>query len=374
MLSKNHPLIIFIDRFGFAVYQDLLTNIPKFSFTPDLVSNLDVVNKAQFLNLIITFIQINKMVPSSILIILSDNIIYIKDLVNSVPKAALPPGVKSDAGSEKYKDEDVQAFLEDVPFEDVMAKVLKMTNGARVVAVNKDLVISIVEAFRSKGFTVEGVVPAFIYSQRANFATGLTMENVKIVLEDSENLKVNNLLADQEKLVLPVLQSEVKAQVSEGKKSQNLRQYILIGVFVTLLVILAVVYLNMGVSQNPPIAKKTKAAASRVLTPTAIPTSIVINSGVSIDMKNINIKLTQGSQTAQKASEIKSNLIGMGVKNIIDEISASIPEKSSVIFSSDLSVEIRSSIIAEIRKTILEFSILEDQVLTSTINIIVGKS
>ena len=44
MLSKSHPIILFIDRFGFSIYQDTLTTIPKFNFTQDLVSNLDVVN------------------------------------------------------------------------------------------------------------------------------------------------------------------------------------------------------------------------------------------------------------------------------------------------------------------------------------------
>src|ERR1035437_2862749 len=128
MLSKNHPLIIFIDRFGFSVYQDTLANIPKFNFTPDLVSNTDVVNKDQFGSLIATFIQINKMVPSSLAVILSDDVIYIKDLVNP-PKPVPAQGLKTDSNDEKEHQDEVQNFLEDVPFEEVLAKVIKAGNG-----------------------------------------------------------------------------------------------------------------------------------------------------------------------------------------------------------------------------------------------------
>ena len=114
MLSKNHPIIIFIDRFGFSLYQDTLTNISKFNFTSDLVANFDVVNRDQLINLIGTFIQINKIVPSSLAVVLSDNVIYIKDLVNPVPKPNPPQGLKTDSSDDSEHKDEVQNFLENI--------------------------------------------------------------------------------------------------------------------------------------------------------------------------------------------------------------------------------------------------------------------
>ncbi|KKQ37674.1 MAG: hypothetical protein US55_C0026G0011 [Candidatus Levybacteria bacterium GW2011_GWC2_37_7] len=169
MLSKSHPIILFIDRFGFSVYQDALANIPKFSFTPDLVANLDVISKDQFVNLIGTFIQVNKMVPSSLAVILSDNVIYVKDLVSPAPKLTSTQGLETDAVDDKEHEDEVQIFLENVPFEEVLAKVIKVGNINRAVAVNKDLAMTIADTFSSKGFSVEAIAPGFMYGQSANF-------------------------------------------------------------------------------------------------------------------------------------------------------------------------------------------------------------
>lgn len=241
MLSKNHPIILFIDRNGFTLFQDTQPNIPRFNFTPDIVSNLDVVNKEQFSNLITSFIHINKIIPSNLGVILSDNVIYVKDLANG----------------EESQDK-IQAFLENIPFEEVLAKVIKTDTINRIVAVNKDLVMTIINVFVSKGSNVEAVAPSFMYGQNVNFTIGLTQDNVKTILESLEILRVGNLLTDQKKILPSVIVENEKSSDLGAKKPQSLRQYILIGVLVTLLVIFVVVYLNLGASKTPPPNRKIK--------------------------------------------------------------------------------------------------------------------
>jgi len=263
MRSHNHPIILFIDRSGFSVYQDILTNIARFNFTSDLVTNLDVVNKEQFSNLITTFIQINKIVPSSLAIILSDTVIYVKDLVKSQPN------------SEQEQKDEVRNFLENVPFEEVLAKVVKTEQKNTLCAVNRDLVMTIADVFVSKGSTIEAVVPGFLFGQKVNFGIGLNQENIQPVLAESEILKGGNLLVGQQKVTSPEIFAEQKEPIIEGKKPQNIKQLILIGVFATLLVILAVVYFNLGASQAHPPAKKIKSSsAATISNPTASPTSV----------------------------------------------------------------------------------------------------
>ena len=101
-----------------------------------------------------------------------------------------------------------------------------------------------------------------MYGSSVNFAAGLTQSNIQAILGESEILRTGNLLTDQQKInSLADLETEKK---EKEKKPQNLRQYLLVGVFVTLLAILAVVYLNLGASQTAPSAKTS-------ISPTTVP-------------------------------------------------------------------------------------------------------
>ena len=379
MLSRSHPIIVFVDRTGFSVYQDTLLNIPKFNFTPDLVANLDVINKEQFSALITTFIQVNKIIPSSLAVVLSDNVIFVKDLIDNAPKPVVPQGLKEDSDDKDHKDE-VQNFLEDVPFEEVLAKVIKMGSTNRVVAVNKDLIMTIVDGFTNNKSIAEAITPSFIFGQNANFTTGLNLGNVKIILEDVETLKLGNLLADQQKnLSLQGLESEAAPSESATniKKPQNLRQYMLIGVFITLLIILVVVYMNMGASQTTT-NKRTTATETGVPTiaPTLEPTSVQISTATpSADIINsIVAKVTQDSEISSRGATLKNALAKIGLQSIATEIAKTTPEKSSIVISKSIPVDLRDNIIAEIRKILPDVDVLESDDSSFTLNIILGKS
>ena len=387
MLSKSHPIILFIDRFGFSVYQDTLTTIPKFNFTQDLVSNLDVVNKVQFVSLVSTFIEINKIVPSSLAIILSDDVIYIKDLAGPVQKPVLAPGSapapKIEATEDKEHKDEVENFLENIPFEEILARVIKTGNINRIVAVNRDLAMTIVDTFMAKGSTIDSITPGFMYGQNVNFTKGLTSDNLKAILGNVEILRLGNLLTDQEKMIIGRdIRSELESPSAiVEKKKQNLTQYILAGIFVILLIVLGVVYF---LSQKADEASDTKNINSiinqRIAVPAVIPTAIPVPATASAtispsDLKTVNIKISYDTQSSSIAASLKTGFSGMGFENVVNEISkVSTPEKSSVIFSQNISTDLRSSIITEIKEVLQNFSILESQDASSTIDISIGKS
>jgi hypothetical protein len=360
MLSKNHPIILFIDRFGFSVYQDGLNGIAKFNFTPDLVSDLDVVDRKRFVSLIETFIQINKITGSSLAVILSDSVIYVKNLSDCSEKSDLN-------GSVEHKDE-IQDFLENVPFEEVLAKIIKTENANRVIAVNKDLVMTIVNTFISKGSTIETMVPSFMYGQCANFAAGLTSDSALAILKNAEILKSGNLLTDQEKIVSP------NDSENKPKKPRHTGQYLLVAVLAILLTVLVVVYLNMN-SKIVPI-KREITPAKTVNAPTAIPTIMqTVITVIPVDIKSVKVRITQGSQDNEKAVSLKSGLLEIGLQDVVSEISeVSVPEKSSVIFAKNIPVDLRNSIITEIKEILPNLSISESQNSDFTVNISIGKS
>lgn len=387
MFSKNHPIILFIDRSGFSVFQDTLPNIPRFNFTPDAVVNLDVVGKEKFVNLITTFIQINKIIPSSLGVILSDTVIYDKNLnpvpapqttVPSQPESKPPVSSASKAlemqgNIDKEQKIEIQNFLENVPFEEVLAKVIKINNAGRIVAVNKDLVMTIVDVFANKGAIIEAIIPSFMYGPSINFTQGLTLNNIQAILGGSEVLRIGNLLTDQQRVNTPQTIEEDKQE--KEKKPKNMRQYILIGAFVILLLILGVVYLNMGVSQAPSDKKINSPKVNTQTSPpaggpTKVQTPIAT---ASADIKNIKVKIVQGSLSSTISGSLKSQLLGIGFDNITDTVVDNISEKPSVLFSQNISPTIQNNVIIEIKKILPDISVLEIQDSNSTITISIGK-
>jgi hypothetical protein len=384
MLSRSHPIILFIDRFGFSLYQDTLTNIPKFNFTQDLVANLDVVNKEQLSSLITTFIQINKMLPSSLAVILSDNVIYVRDLETPVQKPVPGQVLKTDPNADKEQEDGVQSFLENIPFEEVLAKVIKTATVNRVVAINKDLVMTIVNAFVNKGSVVDAIVPSFMYGQSVDFSAGLTPNNVRVILGNMEILKLGNLLTDQETIPSRTLGGELICPPEESgtKKPQNLRQYILIGVFILLLIVLGVVYfVSQKADANSNAKNIDRAANQENVVPTVVPTVVPIPATASAtldpeELRTVTVTISYNAQFSAIVVKLRTGFLDMGFENVIDKVSKiSIPEKSSVIFSQNISTDLRNSVIAEIEEILKEdVSILESEDSNSTVSIILGKS
>ncbi|OGH17863.1 MAG: hypothetical protein A3C22_03305 [Candidatus Levybacteria bacterium RIFCSPHIGHO2_02_FULL_37_10] len=344
MLSKNHPIILFIDRKGFSLFQDTLSSFPRFNFTPDIIRNLDVINEGQLTVFIAAFIQINKIIPSSLGIILSDTVTYTKNLDNTFESQ-----------------ENTQNFLENIPFEEVIAKVVRTDQQVRAVAVNKNLVMAIANAFIGKGCVLEAIIPSFLYGPVANFASGLTQGNIQVILENSEIARMGNLLTNQQKVIFPQNPEEEK----KDKKPQNLRQYMLIGIFVTLLIILAVVYLNSRVPQAFPIVPDAAPALIHAkITPTPF---------VAISSDTIKIRIMQSSQQSGIADGINQELMQNGFENILNEISDAIAEKPSIVFSQNVPSDVRSGVVAIVKKVLPDVSALENQDSDSQITISTGK-
>lgn len=230
MFSKSHPIIIFLDRSGFRIFQDSLTSIPVFNFTPDTAANLEVVNKDQLLKLIASFIQINHISPSSIGFILSEDVIFGKDLTGNSGNSLI-----------------IQNFLENIPFEEVLTKVVKVNQKEFIFAVNQNLIMAIAEGFTSKGSILEVVIPSFLYGFSINHTQAISQENIKLILENTDIVKIGNLLTDQRNLMMNYPKEQKLTSAQNGiKKPNNIRQYVLVGIFIVLLVVLIFVFINSG--------------------------------------------------------------------------------------------------------------------------------
>lgn len=388
MFSKNNPVVLLLDRSGFTLYQATLVNIVKFAFTPDIVANLEIVNREQFLALVSSFIDKSRIYPSIIFVLLEDAIVYEKDL-SKVSQKAQPVAVNTTPLSSNQKIMDfanrgqefkteIQNFLQNIPFEDILAKVIKTETITRLVAVNKDLIFSTTEPFIKKGFLIEAIVPAFLYGQTVNFVNGLTLDTARFVLRKQELLKVANLLTDQQETTIS--QAPYEDEKEKRKQSKkNLRQLILIGAFVVLLIILGIMFVGLGGEKKNLKNNETKPSINKVTlspTPIAIKSDLPIGSSSAIlSIENVEVIIVQNSRTLAASGLLKEGLEEAGFKNIISENSTdTAPAKSSVLFSKNIPTNMRQNVILEINKIFSNVLVLEDENSDSKITIIIGQS
>lgn len=386
MFSRSHPILILIERNGFSFFQDTQQNILKFAFTQGVVSNLDISNKSQFVNLLATFIKTNKIIPSSLGIILSDSVIYFKDFPNSAPKTTSKDSKTSTqnankdlaAGEALDKDhkKEIQDFLENVPFEDVLAKVIKSNHADRVVSANKDLIMTIADTFTNNGSVLEAIVPGFMFAPKANFSSGLNRSNIQAVLGGAETIRMANMLTDQQKFSSPKAWEEAAKDPSEAGlkgKSKNLRQYILIGVFCVLLVVLGIVfYINMIAPSSKPKRQNIPVANSKI-SPTLIPSVSPAVATAAATVENTKVKILQGSPTSSVSANINRELLEIGFKNIDTETSlSSKTQKPSVVFSQAITTVLKDLIVEQLNKHFGDVAVLESNDTDPTITISTG--
>lgn len=381
MTIKEHPIIIFLDRNGFLLYQDELSNVWQFPFSQDLVQNLDVINKLQLVNSIGSFIQTNKLIPSSLIIILADSVIFQKSLsLQKNQEDGLPQEDKTinksqiDFSIKEQQEKEIKNFLDSVPFEEILAKLI---NNTRLVATNKDLLEGVTHPFRKMGCHVEAIVPAFMYQQYIDFSQGLSQNIAKIVLQQGDLLKLGNMLTNQQ-AVESKQDSNDQPQNVPKEKPNNTRQFVLIAIFVFLIIVLVIVYLISRTPQTPssgenvlqPSESQSNTAPTAALqaTPTiALPTAI--------DLETIGITLVKNQETEILASALKNLLTQSEFLNVtLQDSTGPIPAKSSILFSKSIPEHARQKVIVEIKKLFPDISIQESQDNGSAITIIVGRS
>ncbi len=235
--------ILYLKKDTFQFYSPFLATILEFGFVPEIVQDLDVINKELLESLIKAFVTNNKIAPSNLLIVVADSASFIKDLVT-------PKGAAQQPTQEELQTQ-ARTLIENVPFENVASKLFKLPTGIRVYTTNQELYEAIKIAFEKQNFIVELVVPSFVFGSQFNTNQQLDAETVTVILKHQNAMKQYNLLIPSPSLVeaLPEGESEdIPGQ--KPAKTNKKRLFLLVGVFVVLIIIMVIVYFV----SNPPAA------------------------------------------------------------------------------------------------------------------------
>lgn len=180
---------IYIEREKFTFVSS--QQVQVFSFQPEAVKDLEVINKELLIAQIKSFIETNKLNPTVFIIILSGSILFEQDF--GAPN--------QDVTAE------MQKFLDNVPFENVISKTFPLANGVKVIAANKDLSKVIKHAFEMEGFIATAVVPSIAFGGSVDPSD---QGMLKTIEEKIDGAKEFNMLTETEIVITTAKQQQTK--------------------------------------------------------------------------------------------------------------------------------------------------------------------
>lgn len=223
-MAQGKPSFLYIHSIGFEYYTIGKSPL-AFHFIETVVKDLDVLSPGSLKESIKVFIQQNQILPSNLIILLSQTVFFEKDIAGGLPDQA-----------EAQK----QEFIDSVPFENSKIKTYPIAQGIKTVVINADITDTIKSAFEENGFVVEAVTPAIVMDGEIVEENGsLSSQSVGNVFNKWNFLKENSF--DVKIASIPV--AEAPKEEKKQSKKINKELIVLSGVFAFLVIVLIIVIL-----------------------------------------------------------------------------------------------------------------------------------
>jgi len=252
-ISKKPSGVFFVDgNKAFYFEQSLSAPVPL-EITPDIFSDLELINRKKLETLIKNFIVSQKLGPKNIILLLSTQLTYDKDF----PRGSIEV------------EKNIEEFLELVPFEQVISKKSLFAGRTKVIAANKEFCDAIKSTFIASGFIVSGIYPLSLCLE-------LTPElqssmDLNLVINKVPDLKDFNLI--------PI--PEVAINSPDKQKPDKVRLYLMIGVMVVLgLVMVFLLYRNI---LAPKKVKRTNVLPTPIIAPQKVIPTVVASQSAELE-------------------------------------------------------------------------------------------
>ncbi len=376
--------VVYLQKDKFQFFSGTDGRIFEFRFVPEIVRDLDIINSEMLENLIKVFVTNSRITPSNLVFVLSENAYFSKDFV---PPAPQKTANEQRTVTRELLQKQAEEFVEHVPFDNVVSKMIALKDGFKVCATNKDFYESIAIAFEHLGFTVESVLPGVVLGNGLSLRPVLDAAMAGVILQKINTAKQYNLLNQQ--VFQPQTRQEteevdeVELERLQNKKPNKKRLFGLVGVFSSLLIVLVFVYLQ---SQTPPTPPKQPANASTenpapqvaapVVLATVAPTidTTVQSSTGNLSTQNLSVQIVDASSSSSAAQTLQGRLDTYKFKSVSLQTSTEVGSATTLVsFSPDTSQEVRNVILGEVKKLGNDVNVQEKQIGTYDISIVLGQ-
>lgn len=143
-----------VTRQALIFYTPNVPDLQSITLTTEVLADLEVINQPALERILKNWLRKNQIVPEKIIVFFVGDTYFFQD-VTQVPTSVEDPAVLE--------------FAHTVPFTNVVTKIFPTQNGARVLVINRDLLVPIMAALENCGFTVVAAAPSF--------AAGISKEN-----------------------------------------------------------------------------------------------------------------------------------------------------------------------------------------------------
>lgn len=390
-MHKKMTSILFLGKDSFEYYPHGDSPI-TFTYPKDSIKELEIVNEEVLTNEVKNFITTNKLVPSTVMIVVASDLLYEKEFIaenidtqqvaeadpkKDSSKQQTPPKSSDESNKVGQNKEDtnlyeqkvspteseekirkIQLFIDSVPFEEVSSKTYTIAHGLKVVVTNKSFYRTIQYIFTKNGFSIDAVVPVTMIPLEGSTNTAFSQEIANKILAKYEVVKENSLMGESS-----FLPNEVPTNyhIKMTTKVTSKREMALIGVFVLLMLGLGIIVYTTFFAQPKPAAKravKNSPATNTLQVSPTIAITPVASESAAVDKSTIRIQMNGG--TALQADLFRQSFISAGYTNVVTR-PTNVPAtgRALVIFSSTLPATAREAIVAEIKKSLLNVSVQE---------------
>lgn len=206
--------ILFIDKDRIDVYLPDKKTVVSCDINEEAVKYCEVMDRDKLHTQLKSFIETNKLSPSSLIVVLAKNILFEKDFIK---------GQETDDQQQLQSEQ----FIDNVPFESVGSKTVPLEKGFRVIAANADLYESIMTTFRQSGFLIQALLPITLYAVEVQ---KLTADSTRVILQKSESLKRYSLVSDSGNFIA----------VKEAEEIVKKKNYTLIAISIVMFLVAGV--------------------------------------------------------------------------------------------------------------------------------------
>lgn len=319
LLVRDTFLDIYIPSFSQKIYS---LQLPS-----SVYINMELVNADEFKRQVSDFFAVNALPPLEVCMVIQSPIL--KKEFSLLPQAQL--------------DSIIQTYLDYIPFDTVLSKRIKSERGVLLVAANGDYIDTIQSTLTQLGCSVTCITPL----EGLPFVPQGGVASLSVVLAQAI---VKNMYQMKQEAFQVAVQKEIdEFEVVEmpDKPSQPASQLpLLLAVFFILLVVLAVVYINMGkdFGLTPrPVRRKTIVPTPQVTQPPNVKGISTYSMQPAIVVISTPTKLGLGNKVAEMVIEL-------GYNNVrVDTSLASENPKTTLIVPTSLNPNLRSVIIKDIR-------------------------
>jgi len=379
MIEKTSVIYLQKDKFQFFVSS--YGKVIEFRFVPEIIRDLDVVNSELLENLIKVFVTNSKIVPSNLIFVLAENTYFIKDFVPPVPiKGTAAPSPVSAEILQKQADE----FIEHVPFDNVVSKTIPVKDGIKVIATNKDFYESIAIAFEHQGFTVESVLPGYLFGAGVSLKPVLDPPMASLILQKANTVKQYNLLNQQ--VYQPFLKQE-NEEVDEVEIARQIPQktnkksiYAVAGIAPVVIGLFVAVYLQF--TAPPPQWKSQASPPAPTAVPPVVLATIIPNepdtttasSSGELGFDNLTVQIIGTVNSASTAQTLLGQLDTYKFKSVGLQTQNSVSSGTTLVsFSSATSQDVRNAVLTEVKRLETNVSVQEKELGTYDITIVLGQ-